>query len=374
MTTSSTQKAFFELLRAGLWEKEAQLLRYREIDYDQLLCFAEEQAVEGVIAAGIEHVADIKVPQEIILQFVGQALQLEQCNSQMNQFIGELVQKMREADIYTLILKGQGVAQCYERPLWRASGDVDFLLSEENFIKAREFLRPLVDNGFDPSNNESRNISADINKMWHIELHSNQFTWLSSRVDRGIQKIQDSVFYDGKVRSWLNGNVQIFIPDIDCDVLFVFTHFLKHFYRGGLGLRQICDWCRLLWTYRSSLDHDLLESRIKQMGLMTEWKAFAAFAVEYLGMPVEAMPFYNADKKWTRKSNRIYTFVMEVGNMGHNRDLSFYEKKNRIIRKIMSFNLKVSDLIRHASIFPLNAIRFFPSMVTNGLKAAIRGE
>jgi hypothetical protein len=24
---------------------------------------------------------------------------------------------------------------------------------------------------------------------------------------------------------------------------------------------------------------------------MSEWKAFAAFAVDYLGMPVEAMPF-----------------------------------------------------------------------------------
>mgnify|MGYP007016824113 CR=1 FL=1 len=34
------------------------------------------------------------------------------------------------------------------------------------------------------------------------------------------------------------------------------------------------------------------------MGLMSEWKAFGAYAVEFLGMPVEALPLYSADAKW----------------------------------------------------------------------------
>ena len=31
------------------------------------------------------------------------------------------------------------------------------------------------------------------------------------------------------------------------------------------------------------------------MGLMSEWKAFAAYAIEYLGMPKEAMQFMKED-------------------------------------------------------------------------------
>ena len=34
------------------------------------------------------------------------------------------------------------------------------------------------------------------------------------------------------------------------------------------------------------------------MGLMSEWKAFAAVAVDWLGMPVEAIPLYSSNRKW----------------------------------------------------------------------------
>ena len=113
---------------------------------------------------------------------------------------------------------------------------------------------------------------------------------------------------------------------------FIFTHFLKHFYKGGLGLRQICDWCRLLASPPNPLsngrgggadaqmDVEKLEGRLRRAGLMSEWKAFGTFAVECLGMPSEAMPFYSLQAKWKRKAKRILTFVMMSGNFGHNRD------------------------------------------------------
>ena len=68
----------------------------------------------------------------------------------------------------------------------------------------------------------------------------------------------------------------------------MFTHILQHFYKGGIGLRQICDWCRLLWMYRTELDLAKLEGRLRRAGLMTAWKAFGAFSVEYLGMDAGA--------------------------------------------------------------------------------------
>lgn len=55
---------------------------------------AQEQSVVGLVAAGMEHVLDVKVPKEEVLQFVGQTLQLELRNTSMNSFIGELVDKM----------------------------------------------------------------------------------------------------------------------------------------------------------------------------------------------------------------------------------------------------------------------------------------
>lgn len=364
-------ETFLALLRAGLWEQEVRLSAFGDIDYQVVYHMAEDQSVVGLVAAGLEHVTDVKVQKKDVLTFVGSALQLEQRNKAMNVFVAKLIEQLRQNDVYVLLIKGQGIAQCYERPLWRASGDIDLLLSEDNFVKAREFLRPFVD-GFDPNYDAARNISFSLDG-WAVELHGNQATDLSAGIDKGLEKVRDDIFYDGNVRSWDNNKTVIYLPGVDNDVMIIFTHFLKHFYKGGLGLRQICDWCRLLWTYRDSVKIELLEKRLQNMGLMTEWKAFGAYAVDYLGMPSEAMPLYSSSKRWKRKAKRINQFVLEVGNMGHNRDNSFYGYKLFLVRKIFSLSRKVGDLCRHAAIFPLDSIRFFPWLFLNGIKYTLKG-
>lgn len=86
-------QAFLALVRAGLWETDVQLSQFNSIDFLQVLKLADEQSVVGLVAAGLEHVTDVRISKESVLQFVGQALQLEQRNSSMNKFIGELVEK-----------------------------------------------------------------------------------------------------------------------------------------------------------------------------------------------------------------------------------------------------------------------------------------
>ena len=60
--------------------------------------------------------------------------------------------------------------------------------------------------------------------------------------------------------------------------------------------------------------------------------------------------------------------------MGHNRDSSYFEKYPYIIRKVCSLGRRISDLYRHARIFPLDSIRFLPRIMFNGVVSAIRGE
>ena len=284
-------KAFFALVRAGLWESDARLSPFESIDYSRVYTLAEEQTVVGLVAAGLEHVSDVKVPKEDALQFVGQTLQLEQQNQSMNSFISVLVDKMRKVGIYTLLVKGQGVAQCYERPLWRACGDVDFFLSDENYEKAKAFLAPMA-SSVEKENAFGKHLGMTVDS-WKVELHGRLYGGVSSRIDKELDRVYQDTFYGGSVRSWDNCGVQVLQLKAENDTFYVFTHILQHFYKGGVGIRQVCDWCRLLWTYRDTMDIELLEKRIRRAGLMSEWRAFGAFAVEYLGMPVGAMPFYS---------------------------------------------------------------------------------
>lgn len=371
MTLDNITQAFLELVRAGLWEKKIQLLPLGEVDYEEVMRLAEEQSVVGVVAAGLEHVQDVKVLKEDILQFVGQALQIEQQNQAMNHFIGEIMKKMREKDIYTLLIKGQGVAQSYEKPLWRACGDVDLYLSDENYENAKSYLTPLASD-IEKEYLREKHLGMTIDGFV-VELHGRLYCGLSSRIERELDSVHQDTFYEGAVRSWNNKGVQVFLLKAENDVFYIFTHILQHFYKEGVGLRQICDWCRLLWTYRESLNQDMLERRIKRAGLMSAWKAFGAYAVNFLGMPMEAMPFYSDDKCWKRKAKRINKFILSVGNMGHNREKS-YGNYSYLLRKCFSAFRRIGDLMRHARIFPKDSLRFSYAIMKIGLRSAIRGE
>ena len=132
--------SFFDLLRAGLWEQSVWLQQYEPLDFDALYQLADEQSVVGLISAGLEHVQDRKVTKPEAVSFLKKVYSLEGRNASMNSFIEDLLMKMRRASIYSLLIKGQGIAQCYERPLWRASGDIDLFIDEENYNKAKAFF------------------------------------------------------------------------------------------------------------------------------------------------------------------------------------------------------------------------------------------
>ena len=371
MRLSNNQKAFFALLRAGLWEQEVRLLPFGRVDYEEVLNLAEDQSINGLITAGLEHVVDTKVPTNEALQFVGQTLQLVQQNQAMNYFIGILLDKMGSAGIYTVLVKGQGIAQCYERPLWRACGDVDLLLSVENYQKAIQYLTPLASK-VEEEHVYDQHLAMTI-ETWTVELHGTLRSRLWKRNDHTVDEIQADVLDGGKVRTWMTGGTTVFLPRADEDVVFVFNHILQHFFKEGIGLRQICDWCRLLWTYRESIDRGLLKTRLKEMGVLSEWKAFAALAVDYLGMPSYALPFYSDARIWRRKAYRIIIFIIETGSFGHNRDYSFYDKYPYLIFKLISLWRHTIDAYSYCRIFPLDSIKLWMQMIYRGIGQVTKG-
>ena len=366
----NSQKALFEFLKAGLWEKpDANLNLNDKVDWEKVYQLAEEQSVVGLVLAGIEH-SRVKPPSELLLQWIGEVQIIEQQNKAMNQFIAELIVEMRKADIYTLLVKGQGIAQCYEKPLWRAPGDVDLLLSDSNYEKAKAYLTPQADS-VDTEYTSESHLSMNL-RDYVVELHGSLHSRLSKRVDREIDAVQKDVFYGGNVRSWINGNTSVFLPSPDNDVIFVFTHFLKHFYVEGIGLRQICDWCRLLWTYKDSLNHELLKKRLRSMGLITEWKAFYNLANRYLGMPDYGSGLMVHDSRYDKMADRIMEFVLETGNFGHNRERE--ASKSYMGGKLVSTFRKLKDFGHHMKIFPIDSVKFFCYFAVDGIGGAMRGE
>ena len=107
-------------------------------------------------------------------------------------------------------------------------------------------------------------------------------------------------------------------------------------------MRQVCDWCRVLYTYKVAIDSRLLEQRLKRSGLSNEWKAFAALAVDILGIQKDEMPLYSKKKKWSNKAESVLEFILKGGEWR-----------------------KVQDTITVGKIFPRSTLRFLPGIVLN---------
>ena len=366
------EEVFFTLLRAGLWEQGVRLLPFGTVDFDDVYRIADEQSVIGLVAAGLEHVEDMKVKKQDALPFLKKVFSLESRYSAMNRFIGEIVERLASVGVRAILIKGQGVAQCYVRPQWRSAGDIDLLVSRSDYEHAKRILSPMAEANSIKENIRTLEYSMTI-EPWVVELHGALDCRLSARMDRALGGIQESCCEKGEIRIWKNDGYEICLPSADNDVFVVFTHIVKHFFRGGIGLRQICDWCRLLWTNRQTIDQDLMSKHLLDMRLLTEWRAFAAFAVAYLGMPVDAMPFYNSSFYWKCKANLIKKDILREGNFGHKRDISYYQKYPFLIYKTISLWRHFRDAVLHSFLFPIDSWRVFFKVFSTGVDVAVNG-
>ena len=131
----NTFQTFFSLLRAGLWSRDERIDTSDNVNWADVYRLAQEQTVVGLIAEGMEHIPDMRIPQYIALSIAADVFQMEKRNKEMNDFVARLIAYLRKRDVYVILVKGQGIAQCYKRPLWRSCGDVDLLLNQKNYEK-----------------------------------------------------------------------------------------------------------------------------------------------------------------------------------------------------------------------------------------------
>lgn len=112
---------------------------------------------------------------------------------------------------------------------------------------------------------------------------------------------------------------------------------------------------------------------------MSEWKAFGSFAEDYLGMPADAMPFYNSKQmphgsQWHMKAERIMAFILETGSFGHNRDVSYQKETSKTLRRLITLWRQTLDNAEQFMIFPKNSIKVWWSFLMAGIKNVVNGK
>lgn len=366
-------RAFLALASAGLWGEGGNgAVPWKDVEWEAVLQLAREQALAGIVASAFD-TGDLGFEiQDVVDHSQSKALakkvySIEQRNIGMDNFILRLFAELQSNGLHPVLLKGQGVAQSYLNPLRRNPGDVDVLLWSDEYEAAKKLLMPKASKTIADKENEKH--TAFVLSGFIVELHGTLCLLLGKKIDAQMDILYEHIFAQKEFRTIefsgltdASGN-QVNLPEINIDVLYVFCHMLQHFFTGGIGLRQVCDLCRMLYTYRDEIDCEWLSAELEKMGLWAEWKSFGALAVDYLGMRPEYVPFLAEDEakgdgiaaKWHRKARRIMAYILSTGNMGKNRDDSYKKKYPYIIKKLISFFKIISNFWRLVRIFPGNA-------------------
>jgi hypothetical protein len=61
-------------------------------------------------------------------------------------------------------------------------------------------------------------------------------------------------------------------------------------------------------------------------------------------------------------------FVLESGNFGHNREIK--RSRNFFVGKTQAAWFKMGDFVHHASVFPLDSVKFYCHYLVDGIKQA----
>ena len=233
-----TDNVFFALLRAGLWGK-AEDISLRDVDWESVYGIAREQTVAGFVADGISVMkkADpaMAVSPAVQNSFMQTVLGSEMRNRQMNATLSHLCKVLSENGICALVLKGQGVALDYLQPSHRQPGDIDFFLDDKNYQAASALLSPKAAK-VDEENPSKKHLGMHFGDI-EVELHGTMRVDFGKRVNEVMDNIQFDLFRKKDFRKWDCGGTEVLLPSIDFDALFIFMHFIQHFYHIFHNLR-----------------------------------------------------------------------------------------------------------------------------------------
>lgn len=378
---------FFLLLRAGLWQKaEGQLSESPNWKY--ILRLACEQTVQGIVADGIalykaDH-PEIQVDAQVYDEFLNQSAQIIRQNHTVNKVQAKVCKLLSESGITYAVIKGQAVAQNYPKPMLRCSGDIDYLLNDENYSRSKSLLM-----GLDISIHEDiEDKHVDfVYEGVDIELHGSAKSYFHTKMDSMLESERERMLAVKDLMIYNYNGVEVATPCIRYHVLFLIYHILRHLTHSGIGLRQFCDLALFFHAHSLDLDMVWISKFLKDTKLTKHWNFFNEFCVDMLGMS-EADAYVIENSFWGNLRSDIGARSIDIvfpdkqgiwqqckrcGNMGHNNlavaDGVFDSTKGRHWGNIKKVH---RQFVRNFAMYPKHAtgqlLAFYKTFLCNIIK------
>ena len=337
---SMNDAPLFCLLRNALWGNCETVIT--DVTKSQrILKEAEKQAVTALVLDAMDK-RGVKLPEEVVVDYLLYSLQVEQDNKQLNAAVWALDSLLAKNGINYAIVKGQAVGSLYPNPLLRQSGDIDFYCDRENFEKAKDVLQQSWCVEFDVANSD-HHLHFDYKEVT-FEMHYALESLYNNQKNKYWKKLIDR---DKGCEVVAGGNsIKTLSPMVH--TLYVFLHLYHHLMELGIGLKQFCDLAMMLHTYKSDVFQETLRHHLKELGMEKAFRACGSILVYQLGLPSEEF-LYPLTGRDIHYGKRILDVVLYRGNMGH------YNKKSGFQgwrHNIESTGIKLSHFVKFMPLAP----------------------
>ena len=305
---------------------------------------AERHAVVGIMVCGLDRLKTSgakcmeSLPQGLMLQWIGEVMQIEQRNALTTKVCGEVVGKMEKDGLRCCVLKGQANHRYYPEEMGnrRNCGDVDVWAEP-----VREGHTDITDNtesakrGFLVSSSKFQVRSV----LDYVDAHYERdgLCWLHCNfTDKSGVPVEVHFHPSFFSRPKYNKRFQRYFADMDqClervkidgveipamkveeDVFYQMNHIYRHLIDEGVGLRQVVDY---YWLLRRFSDERLAVRDKETVMEIVSWLGMRKFAGalmyvlhELLGMPSEYLLCEPVEKD----GKFLMEEILMSGNFGH---------------------------------------------------------
>lgn len=282
------------------------------INWAELLDFSRKQTIAGIYWQGIKRLENKKnMPSEDnVMEWLGEYQKIIRRNSIVDKALTKLSLLLNNNSIKFFVFKGQTVAQYYQVPESRTSGDVDFYIFKKDWDKAINILGKIIriKNG-----HLYRHLDFDMEGV-QFEMHYHTAVFASGSKQRYWDELIDSYFDDVLDHVEINGmSVPTLPPTLNA--IYLFVHIYHHFLKEGIALRQFIDWMMFFEAKHDEIVVSELTAKLERLGSLCAFRAFGVILTEVLGMDTNFFPYAltDTDKRYVEK---IMAIVLRYGNFG----------------------------------------------------------
>lgn len=277
-------------------------------DWTALLAFAEKQSLIGIC---LPSECPENLSKDLLLQWIGQVQLIEQQNKLLNRRIGQLFKKLEDDGFRCCLLKGQGNAALYPKPLMRCAGDIDVWI-DSDVETVYQYVRQL----FPDAEETYKHIHFPLFDDAPVDVHITPLRFYSGlyekRLQRWIGNNKDEQFVNYVRLSGTDREVSV--PTANFNAVYQLGHMMVHLFDEGLGMRQVVDYYYVLKQMDLS-DKEKAEFKktFEELGMLRFAKAMMWIQSDVLGLPFEKC-IISPDEK---RGKKVFQDILEGGNFGH---------------------------------------------------------